>query len=63
GAVVVGILVAEIIEQQERVEFVGLAEAEGPVEPDAGALDGGLGGADALDWADGYGGAPFLDER
>ena len=40
GAVVVGPVVAEIVQQQERIEFGGIAEAEGAAQLDAGALDG-----------------------
>ena len=43
GEIIRRILVTEIVEQQERIELVGLAEAEGALELDAGALDGGLG--------------------
>ena len=56
GAVLVGTVVAEIVEQQEGVEFRGVAEAEGAPKVDAGALDRGLGGDDALDRSDGHGG-------
>ena len=56
GEVVVGTVVAEIVEQQERVELAGVAEAEGAPQLDAGALDRGLGGDDALDRSDGHGG-------
>ena len=42
GAIVVGTVVAEIVEQQERIELAGVAEAEGAVQLDAGAFDGGL---------------------
>ena len=38
GAVVIGVVVAEIIEQQERVELAGRAEAEGTAQLHAGAL-------------------------
>ncbi len=43
GEIVGRILVAEIIEQEERVEFVRFAEAEGALQLDAGTFDGGLG--------------------
>ena len=56
GAILVGTVVAEIVEQQERIELGGVAEAEGAAQMDAGALDRGLGGDDALDRSDGHGG-------
>ena len=43
GQIVGRILVAKVVEQQERIEFGGLAEAEGALQLDAGALDGGFG--------------------
>ena len=43
GEVVLRALVAEIVEQQERIELGGVAEAEGAAQLDAGAFDGGLG--------------------
>ena len=48
GQVVGGILVAEVVEQQERIELLGLAEAEGALELDACALDGGFGLVESL---------------
>ena len=56
GEIVVGTVVAEIVEQQERIELAGVAEAEGAAQLDAGAFDGGLGLDDALDGSDGHGG-------
>src|SRR6516165_5073762 len=41
-AVVVGAIIAEIIQQQERVEVAGIAESEGPVKLYPGPFDGGL---------------------
>ena len=32
GAIIVGTIVAEIVEQQERIELAGVAEAEGAVQ-------------------------------
>ncbi len=49
GQVVGGILVAKVVEKQEGVELLGLAEAEGALELDAGPLDGGLGLVDYFD--------------
>ena len=48
-------VVAEIVEQQERVELAGLAEAEGAVQLHAGAFHGGRGLDDPLDRSDGHG--------
>src|SRR5262249_23739227 len=41
-AVVIRPIVAEIIEQQKRVEISGIAETKGAMELDAGAFHGGL---------------------
>src|SRR5215472_11340768 len=40
GDVVGRVLVAEVVQQQERVELLGFAETEGALQLDAGALDG-----------------------
>ena len=48
GQIIRGILVAKIVEQQERIELAGLAEAEGALQLDAGALDGGFGFVESL---------------
>ena len=53
--VVGGALIAEVVEEQEGVEFGGLSEAEGAMELDPGALHGGLGFDDFLDGPDGHG--------
>src|SRR5690606_39757988 len=50
--------VAEVVEEQEGIEFLRVAEAEGAVQPDAGALHGGLGGAGIDDGTDGHGASP-----
>ena len=42
GEVVGRAVVAEIVEQQERIELGGFAEAEGAAQLDAGAFDGRL---------------------
>ncbi len=36
-------VVAEVVEQEERIEVVGVAEAEGAAEMDSGAFEGRLG--------------------
>ena len=43
GEIVGRILIAEVVEQQERIELVRFAETEGALEFDAGTFDGGLG--------------------
>jgi hypothetical protein len=43
GEVVFGDIVAKIVEQEERIEFVGGAEAKGSAEVDAGAFEGRFG--------------------
>ena len=55
GEVVGGTLVAEIVEQQERIELAGVAEPEGAAQLDAGAFEGGGGLDDAFDRSDGHG--------
>jgi len=62
GDVVAGLVAAKIVHQQERIEIGSVAEAEGAPQPDAGALQGGLRLADALDGADGHGGEPSRKE-
>jgi hypothetical protein len=42
GQVIFGILVAEVVQEQERIEILGFAEAKSALELDSGALDGGL---------------------
>src|SRR5262245_13282459 len=54
GAVVVGPVVAEIVQQQERVEVAGIAESESAMELHPGALHRGVGLDDALDWSNGH---------
>ena len=43
GEIVGRVLVAKVVEQQERVELLRFAEAEGALQLDACAFDGGLG--------------------
>ena len=59
GAIIVGPVIAEIVEQKERIEFGRVAEAEGAVELDAGALDDGLRRHDAFHRPDGHDVVPF----
>ena len=50
--VIVGAVVAEIVEQQERVELVGVAEAERAAQLHASAFNGRLRFDDPLDWVE-----------
>src|SRR5258706_16034509 len=49
GEIVVWIVVAEVVEQEERVEVRGVTESEAAPQPHSGALDGRRGLKDALD--------------
>ncbi len=57
GEIIFGAVVAEIIQQQKGIGLLGVAEAEGAAQLDAGALDGGLRLHDAFDGADGHDGS------
>ena len=63
GEVVLRDIVAEVVKEKEGIEIFGVAEAEGTAEVHAGALAGGLGFDDALDGADGHGGASEYEMR
>jgi hypothetical protein len=52
GQIIGRVLVPEIIEQEERIEVPGLAEAEGALELHPGTLDGGRGLNDLSDRAE-----------
>src|SRR5687767_7559984 len=52
--VLVGVVVAEIVEQQERVVVGGVAEPERTLQLDAGALHGRLRVRDLADGTDGH---------
>ena len=54
GEEVLGVVVPKVVEQEERVEVVGIAEAERAAEANAGAFDGGLRLDDTLDGSDGH---------
>jgi hypothetical protein len=54
GEVVVRVLVAEVVQQEERIKVAGVAEAEGAAEPDARTLDRGFALDDSLDRSDGH---------
>src|SRR5262245_4726892 len=53
GAIVLRALIAEIVEQQERIEVAGVAEAEGAAQLYSGPLHGGLGFDNPLDGSNG----------
>jgi hypothetical protein len=56
--VILRVLVAKVVEQQERIEVGRGAEAERALQPDAGTFDRGLGLPDALDRSNGHGRSP-----
>src|SRR3974390_766323 len=51
-------VVAEVIEQQERIKLLGVPEAEGAMKMHAGSLNSGPGFDKALDGPDGHGSTP-----
>src|SRR5881296_4427737 len=55
GAVVLRVVVAEVVQQEEGIELVGVPEAERPAQLHARALDRGLRLNDRLDRPDGHG--------
>jgi hypothetical protein len=57
GKIIRRTIVAEVVEQQEGIELGSVAEAEGAVELDAGAFDGGLRLHDLLDGSDRHDGS------
>ena len=59
GLIVGGSVVAEIIQQQERIELCCLAEAEGAAQLHPGSFHGRLGLDDALDGSNGHAGLAF----
>ena len=52
--VVLGIFVTEVVQKQEGIEFLGVAEAEGALQLDSRALDCCLGIEDLLDWPEAH---------
>ena len=54
-----GIVVAEVVQQQERIELLGVAEAEGAAQMHARSFERGLGLDDLLHRTDGHGTLPF----
>src|SRR5581483_12455976 len=60
GAVIIGPIIAEIVEQQERIVVAGFAEAERAPQFYAGALDRGLRRDDAFDGPNGHGSLPLV---
>jgi hypothetical protein len=55
GKVVFGTIVPKVIQQEERIEVSGFAEAEGAVQLDSRPFSRGLGLSDALHRANGHG--------
>ena len=60
GEVVVRVVVAEIVEQQERIELAGVAEPKRAAQLHARAFHGRLGLDDALHGSDGHDACPFF---
>ncbi len=56
GEIVLGDVIAKIVEQEERIEVVGVAEAEGAAQMHAGAFERGLGLDQALYGTNGHDG-------
>ena len=54
GEVILRVLVAEVIEQQKRIELVGVAETEGTAELHTGALESGTRLDDSFDRTNGH---------
>ena len=54
-SVIFRILIAEVVEQQERIEILGYAEAEGALQFHTGALDCGLRLNYLFNWAESHG--------
>ena len=54
GQVVLRDVVAEIVEQEERIEVGGVAETERAAQMDAGAFEGGLGFDQTFDGSNGH---------
>src|SRR5207244_10865065 len=52
--VVLGVLVAKVVEQEKGIELFGIAEAERAAQPHAGPLDGRLRLDNSLDWSNGH---------
>ena len=59
GQIFVGVVVAKVVEQQERVVFGCVAEPERAAQLHPGALECGFGLGNALDGSDGHVMAPF----
>ena len=54
GQIILGNIVAEIIQQQERIELRGAAKAEGSAKVNSGSFERRLGLDEALHWANGH---------
>src|SRR5262245_53194260 len=55
-----GVVVPEVVEEQERVEIRGVAEAEGALKSHASALQSGFRAAEPFDWANRHCGSPLV---
>jgi hypothetical protein len=55
GQIIFGNIIAEVVEEEERVEVRGVAEAERAAQVYAGALHRGLGFDEPLHGSDGHG--------
>src|SRR5271156_3248955 len=54
GEIVLGHVVAEVVEEEERIEVGSVAEAEGAAEMDPGAFESGLGADEFFYGTDGH---------
>src|SRR5271169_6742211 len=54
GEVILGNVVAKIVEQEERIELMRVAEAEGTAQMHSGTFERGLGLDEALDGSNGH---------
>src|SRR5262249_15666795 len=60
---IAGVVVAEVVEQPERIEFRGVGEPERALEPHARALESGFGAEQTFHWAHGHGEPPWFSRR
>jgi hypothetical protein len=60
GQILVGVVVAEIVEEEKGIVIRGIAEPEGATQFDAGALESGFGLRNMLDGPDRHGELLFV---
>jgi hypothetical protein len=48
--IVLGMLVAKVVEEQEGIELAGFAEAESPLQANPSAFESGFGREDFFNW-------------